>query len=134
MKVNAKEGDTMTMLKLCICGKQIPLGEGLCTECKEQQPKRDHKRYDKKRGSSTERGYDATWRRYRIHFLKKNPLCIQCMNGGKYTPATVVDHIIPHKGNMALFWDTKNHQSLCKRHHDIKTATEDGGFGNTYKG
>jgi 5-methylcytosine-specific restriction protein A len=28
-----------------------------------------------------------------------------------------------------LFWDSKNWQSLCKHHHDVKTATEDGGFG-----
>lgn len=44
--------------------------------------------------------------------------------------ASVVDHIIPHKGNDDLFWDMSNHQALCKKCHDIKTATEDGGFGN----
>lgn len=45
------------------------------------------------------------------------------------TPATVVDHVIPHKGDKKFFWDENNWQPLCKRHHDIKTATEDGGFG-----
>lgn len=40
-----------------------------------------------------------------------------------------VDHIIPHKGDPELFWDQDNWQSLCKPHHDRKTATEDGGFG-----
>ena len=44
--------------------------------------------------------------------------------------ATIVDHIVPHKGDLALFYDQTNWQSLCKRHHDIKTAAEDGGFGN----
>lgn len=43
--------------------------------------------------------------------------------------ATVVDHIVPHCGNQQLFWDTDNWQPLCKKHHDRKTATEDGGFG-----
>jgi 5-methylcytosine-specific restriction protein A len=55
------------------------------------------------------------------------------LKDGKVTPATVVDHIIPHKGNHELFWDAKNHQPLCKRHHDIKTCKEDGGFGNPNK-
>ena len=45
------------------------------------------------------------------------------------TPATVVDHIKPHHGDQRLFWDVGNWQSLCKAHHDSKTATEDGGFG-----
>jgi len=42
----------------------------------------------------------------------------------------VVDHIVPHRGDRALFWDTSNWQPLCKPHHDAKTAREDGGFGN----
>lgn len=56
----------------------------------------------------------------------------------------MVDHIKPHRlkqaidsgdperiaGARSLFWDSAgNWQSLCKRHHDVKTATEDGGFG-----
>jgi 5-methylcytosine-specific restriction protein A len=49
------------------------------------------------------------------------------------TSATVVDHIIPHKGDMAIFWNKSNHQALCKTHHDIKTASEDGGFGHSLK-
>ena len=44
-------------------------------------------------------------------------------------PATVVDHIKPHLGDYGLFWESDNHQSMCKTCHDIKTATEDGGFG-----
>ena len=45
--------------------------------------------------------------------------------------ARVVDHIIPHKRDMTLFWDPDNRQSLCKHHHDVKTATKDGAFGHT---
>jgi 5-methylcytosine-specific restriction protein A len=51
-----------------------------------------------------------------------------------YTPATVVDHIKPHKGNRTLFWDPKNHQPMCEHHHNVKTATEDGGYANKRKG
>ena len=41
----------------------------------------------------------------------------------KLTPATVVDHIIPHRGDKRLFWDEKNWQPLCKDCHDRKTGT-----------
>jgi 5-methylcytosine-specific restriction protein A len=34
---------------------------------------------------------------------------------------------------MKLFWDKRNHQALCKRCHDEKTASEDGGFGNVLR-
>lgn len=38
--------------------------------------------------------------------------------------ATVVDHIVPHKGNPELFWGAWNWQPLTKQLHDRKTATE----------
>jgi len=93
---------------------------------------KDKQSYDRYRGSAAERGYDARWRRYRTVFLKGHPLCEceDCKKNGWIIPATVVDHIIPHKGNYDLFWDPKNHQAMSKQHHDIKTASEDGGFGN----
>jgi 5-methylcytosine-specific restriction protein A len=39
-------------------------------------------------------------------------------------PATVVDHIVPHRGDPVLFWDEANWQGLCKLCHDAKTARE----------
>lgn len=57
-------------------------------------------------------------------------MCLYCFQRGIATAAIVVDHIIPHKGNKALFWDTRNWQPLCKPCHDSKTVREDGGFGN----
>ena len=47
------------------------------------------------------------------------------MKEGRYTKATVVDHIQPHRGDPKLFWDQSNWQSLCKRCHDKKTGLED---------
>jgi 5-methylcytosine-specific restriction protein A len=46
------------------------------------------------------------------------------------TVATVVDHILPHRGDRVLFWDRSNWQALSKKCHDRKTAEHDGGFGN----
>lgn len=117
----------MTMLKLCRCGKQINLADEACPECKELQEKRDHTRYDSKRGSAAQRGYDYRWKKYRLNFLRKNPLCFSCLEKGRIIPSTRVDHIVPHKGNMKLFWDQKNHQALCESCHNRKTATSDMG-------
>jgi 5-methylcytosine-specific restriction enzyme A len=96
--------------------------------CEQHKPQ-EHKRYDNNRGTAAQRGYDHRWRKARLAFLRKNPLCVHCLEEGKLTPATVVDHIVPHKGNMELFWNEENWQSLCDSHHSRKTAKEDGGFG-----
>lgn len=81
------------------------------------------------RESSSSRGYDAKWRKARRYHLIHNPLCVACKADELVVQATVVDHRIPHKGDQVIFWDRSNWQSLCTEHHNIKTATEDGGFG-----
>ena len=89
---------------------------------------------DAQRGTAHERGYSAAWQRARAGFLRSHPLCMECTKDGSVGLATVVDHVVPHKGDTALFWDSDNWQGLCKPHHDRKTATEDGGFGNQRRG
>jgi 5-methylcytosine-specific restriction protein A len=69
----------------------------------------------------------ARWRRLRTIVLARDPVCCDC----KRAASTVADHIKPHRGNLDLFTDLKNLQGLCKPCHDKKTASEDGGFGNT---
>lgn len=88
------------------------------------------RQYNQERGSSSERGYDRPWRVARARFLKRNPVCKHCDDAGLLMAATVVDHIIPHKGDMILFWNKTNWQPLCATCHSIKTVKEDGGFGN----
>jgi 5-methylcytosine-specific restriction endonuclease McrA len=69
--------------------------------------------------------YDRAWKAARAIFLRANPLCVCCMQEQKRaTPATEVDHIIPHRGDRALFWDRVNWQALCKTCHARKTASE----------
>ena len=58
------------------------------------------------------------WRELRHNQLLIEPLCAMCKQDGFIKPAEVVDHVIPHKGNIDLFYDNKNLQSLCKYHHD----------------
>lgn len=37
---------------------------------------------------------------------------------GAVVRAVVVDHKVPHRGDMNLFWDKSNWQALCKQCHD----------------
>ena len=81
----------------------------------------------KPRRKSYNRLYSTSrWKAIRLHILSKQPLCTQCMKTKRITPATVVDHVNPHKGNEELFYDKANLQPLCKSCHDRKTAKEDG--------
>jgi 5-methylcytosine-specific restriction protein A len=74
--------------------------------------------------------YNYGWTKIRRVFLMQHPICKRCEDKGRLTPATVVDHIVPHKGDTALFYDPANFQPLCASCHAIKTNKEDGGFGN----
>ena len=87
-------------------------------------------RNDKFRASAYRRGYTSAWSKAAKCFLIEHPLCAECQRQGRITPATEVDHIIPHKGDKQLFWDQDNWQALCHECHSYKTVTKDGGFGN----
>lgn len=100
---------------------------------KAKQANNDNKRrstvsqqqYDRHRGSASSRGYDSRWRKARLYYLQQHPLCRPCQAKGFLRPATIVDHITPHKGDVALFWDSDhNWQSICKPCHDLKTWRE----------
>jgi 5-methylcytosine-specific restriction enzyme A len=60
--------------------------------------------------------YGWEWQKARLIYLQDNPLCLMCLP--RCVSATVVDHIIPHRGDLTLFWDQSNWQPLCKPHHD----------------
>ncbi len=66
------------------------------------------------------------WTALRTIVLAKEPICRICQRAA----STVADHIVPHKGNWALFCDLDNLEGICDACHSKKTATEDGGFGN----
>jgi 5-methylcytosine-specific restriction endonuclease McrA len=70
--------------------------------------------------------YGYRWQVGSKRFLAAHPLCIMCQRQGRTTAATIVDHIVRHKGNVTLFWDEANWQPLCKQHHD---RTKHGGRG-----
>jgi 5-methylcytosine-specific restriction protein A len=82
--------------------------------------------------SSTARGYGYKWQQARADYLAANPWCVYCLRargidaidpgqqlalaiaaGALPIAATVVDHRIPHRGDMNLFWKRSNWQPLC---------------------
>lgn len=95
------------------------------TYCQAHRPK------DGGRRSTAYRAwYKSTrFRKARDQFMTANQFCARC---GAW--ATDLDHIQPHKGDAALFWDPENWQALCASCHSRKTAAEDGGFGNAGSG
>ena len=104
------------------CVALIPSGSGYCTKHK----RAEQKRYDKERRPNGSPYNNTRWRQYRKQYLAEHPLCInfdECHN-----PSTIVDHIYPvNRGGG--FWDTDNHQPMCKQCHDRKTAEKDGRWG-----
>jgi 5-methylcytosine-specific restriction protein A len=72
-----------------------------------------------RRWYSTER-----WRNLRLMQLRSNPLCRLCKEQGRDTEATVADHLVPHRGDPALFWHGTL-QSLCDPcHSSVKQREE----------
>ena len=59
------------------------------------------------------------WTKASREFLSQHPVCVRCG-----APATAVDHIIPHRGDESLFWDSGNWQPLCFKCHQLKTLEE----------
>lgn len=74
------------------------------------------------RPNAAQRGYGGAWQRARELYLMAHPLCAKCEARGETRAADVVDHIIPHRGDKAIFWDRNNWAALCYRCHNSKTG------------
>jgi 5-methylcytosine-specific restriction enzyme A len=71
---------------------------------------------DARRGTATERGYNATWSRVRGMKLASNPLCERCESQGLAVEATLVHHKDRNPRNN----QAENHESLCNECHDAE--------------
>lgn len=63
--------------------------------------------------------YTSRWSKASIGFLKRVGVCPACEAAGITAVAVVTDHVIPHRGDRALFWSRDNWQGCCKWHHDV---------------
>lgn len=99
------------------CPGLVPFGQKYCKEHQKMHPEDSR--------SASARGYGKRWQKTSKAFLGLHPLCEECFRHGRYTKATVVDHIVPHRGDPKLLRDRSNWQALCKKCHDEKTGRED---------
>jgi 5-methylcytosine-specific restriction protein A len=91
---------------------------GYCDEHKKAM----YKQRDYKRGTPAERGYDNNWRKFRLQYLSKHPLCADCEEEGKVTPATEVHHEKPILEYPELKYAECNLKGLCECHHAKRGA------------
>jgi 5-methylcytosine-specific restriction protein A len=104
--------------RLCSCGRKV--AHGVRCECQITATRERNARHDARRPSARARGYNHEWRKARLAYLAAHPYCLMCAS-----PATVVDHVIPHRGDNALFWNRLNWQPLCAPcHNRIKQRQE----------
>jgi 5-methylcytosine-specific restriction protein A len=101
----------------------------ICPWCHKATVGRCPCRPKRKRATAADRGYDAKWQMASRAYLVTHRRC-KIKGPSCKGRATCVDHIMPHKGDMKLFWDRKNWQAACASCHSRKTATKDGGYGN----
>jgi 5-methylcytosine-specific restriction protein A len=65
------------------------------------------------------------WRKRAARQLREHPLCAICEAQGLVVAAREVDHIERHGGDYRRFFEGEI-QSLCRVHHEQKTAEEEG--------
>ena len=67
--------------------------------------------------------HSKQWRMTRNHYIKKNPLCEECMRNDMVTGGNCVDHIKPMSVGGSKI-DESNLQTLCNGCHAKKSAQE----------
>ena len=80
--------------------------------------KEKNTRYEKARSKESAQIYDRTWQKVRLAYLKRNPLCEECLKQDRVTPAVLVHHIENARDNPELRLDPNNLMSLCNRCHE----------------
>ena len=61
-----------------------------------------------------------SWTDARDAYLDEHPCCVVCGSPERVQ----VDHIVPHRGDYSLMWDSSNWQTLCHSCHSAKTMRE----------
>ena len=94
-----------------------PQQQNIPAALKKQEEHQRARRVDRRRGSAKARGYTSAWARASKTNLINNPLCAYCKLDGRTTPATLTDHLYPHRRDMALFWAKIFWVSSCQPCH-----------------
>lgn len=83
---------------------------GYCDEHRREKWRNDE------RPSSTRRGYDTDWSKFRKWYLARHPFCTMCEREGRTKTADMIHHVKPLAEGGAKF-DENNLQSICSYHH-----------------
>lgn len=103
--------------RAALCPKLAPSGQPYCE---------DHASEGNRwRGTTTERGYGASWQRIRLRVLKGEPLCRRCAAKGLAVPARDVHHRDENPHNNAR----GNLEPLCRQCHE-ETKRREGSHGH----
>lgn len=105
------------------CGRTCEQGKNYCFVHKDLEGKRKIFTYRKKSSEYHHLYESYRWRTLSKDFLKTHPFCYICGN-----PAVATDHIMPHRGDLSLFYDVNNLQPLCAKCHSRKTMKENNNF------
>ena len=100
--------------RICTCGRVVAAGERCaCQRVRKAQ-------HDRARPNANARGYGSKWRTERAAFLAAHRVCVRCG-----AASTVVNHKVPHRGDLKLFWRRSNWEPVCKPCHDGPIQSEE---------
>jgi 5-methylcytosine-specific restriction protein A len=101
------------------CNELIDISERYCQQHKKEQPPPfiSAIRYNEKLYKTTQ------WKQLRSRILKEQDCCFKC-GISKNETKLEVHHIIPPRGNEALFFDENNLAAVCPVCHKIITNKE----------
>ena len=91
--------------------------------CDEHKKLSNHQYNKYQRDPGTAKRYDEGWRRIRAAYVKRHPLCEDCLKEGRVTPVEQVHHILPLRDGGTN--DFSNLRSLCAACH-ARTHAERG--------
>lgn len=74
--------------------------------------------YNQRRSDSDSLYGTQRWRKLSVAFKRRHPCCSECERNGLTRPTEIVDHIVPAKEDLSLFWDWKNLRALCHDCHN----------------
>jgi 5-methylcytosine-specific restriction protein A len=87
----------------------------------QQAAKQSQAEYDRRRGPGRQFYGCKTWRKFRAWFLSVHPLCQDCEQAGRITPAREVHHALKRTEHPENTYDPEACRALCSPCHVRRT-------------
>lgn len=110
---------TAPMRPCVVCGVACDGGR-----CDKHQRSKSRQQYETTRRKDRQFYKRKRWESVRSAKLNRTPLCEDCWERGRVTPATEVHHVVERKVDPSRAYDLGNLQSLCKRCHARRSNAE----------